>query len=344
MAELFSTFAEFKPFVGGRINKSIELDSIAPTIYDAARRHLVPFLGLDFYEAMVAAHEGGSPNAEEEALLPYIQKPLALLTMYEYSKVGKIEFGESGLHRIETDTRKAAFRYQEKEYVESMLEHGYDALENMLLFLDRNRDDYTEWRDSEEGQAHLSALLNYAQDFRRLTSHHCDRYTFEALRPIIADVEVWGAEKLLPAEFWEGFKERHISGDLTDAEKVVRTYMRQAFARRALEQATVLHWVQIRSGRIYVAEEFGEQSQVNRTMPPSGGGSLYFAHGVWSDRHTQRWIDFIKANPDDFPTVFDEASGGTNDDDDAWHINTDDEQTDADIAAAAAQSKGVFLI
>ncbi len=342
-AELFSNFANFKSFVGGRINTTIELDSISPTIYDAARRHLVPWLGLEFYEELVTA-AAGTPNAAQTALLPYIRKALALLTMYEYSKVGKIEFGETGLHRVETDTRKSAFRYQEKEYVESMLEHGYDALEQMLLFLDREQATYTDWRDSEEGQAHLSALLNYAQDFRRLTSHQCDRYTFEALRPIIADIEVWGAEKLLPAEFWEGFKERHLEGSLTVAEKEVRKYMRQAFARRALEQATVLHWVQIKSGRIYVAEEFGEQSQVNRTMPASSGGSLYFAHGVWSDRHTQRWIDYIKANPDDFPTIFDEASGGTNEDDDAWHINTATEQDEADIAAAAAQSKGVFLI
>jgi len=343
MAELFSTFANFKTFVGGRINQSIELDSIAPTIYDTARRHLVPWLGLEFYEAMVAA-AAGTPNSAQTALLPYIKKPLALLTMYEYSKVGKIFFSENGLQRFENENFKSAYRYQEKDYVESMLEHGYDAIENLLLFLDREQATYTDWRDSDEGEAHLSMLLNYAAEFRRLTSHQCDRYTFEALRPIIADVEVWGAEKIVPAEFWEGFKARHLAGTLTVAEKVVRKYMRQAFAQRALEQATVLHWVQIRSGRIYVAEEFGEQSQVNRTMPPSGGGSLYFAHGVWSDRHTQRWIDYINANPGDFPTIFDEASGGTNEDADAWHINTDDEQTEADALAVEAKSKGVFLL
>jgi len=343
MAELFSTFANFKPFVGGRINTTIELDSIAPTIYDAARRHLVPWLGLEFYEEMVTA-AAGTPNAAQTALLPYIRKPLALLTMYEYSKVGKIEFGETGLHRVETDTRKSAYRYQEKEYVESMLEHGYDALENMLLFLDREQATYTDWRDSEEGQAHLSTLLNYAGDFRRLTSHHCDRYTFEALRPIISDVEVWGAEKQVPAEFWEGFKARHLAGTLTVSEKQVRKYMRQAFAQRALEQATVLQWVQIKAGRIYVAEEYGEQSQVNRTMPASSGGSLYFAHGVWGDRHTQRWIDYIKANPSDFDTIFDVASGGTNTHTDAWHINTATEQDEANIASHEAKSRPVFQL
>lgn len=342
MAELFSTFAEFKGFVGGRINTSIELTSLAPTISDAARRHLVPYLGLDFYEAMMTAHEGGSPSLEEEALLPYIQKPLALLTMYEYSKVGKIEFGESGLHRVETETRKAAYRYQEKEYVESMLEHGYDSIELMLQFLDRNQADYTDWRDGEEGQAHLSMLLNYAADFRRLTSHHCDRYTFEALRPILNDAEVWGAEKMLPAAFWAGFKERHLENDLSDPEKQVRTYMRQSLAQRALEQASLLHWVHIRSGRVYVVEEFGEQSQINRTMPASMGGGLYFQHGVWSDRHTTRWIDYIKANPGDFPTIFDTASGGTNPDTDAWHINTDTEQEEADAASVVAKSKPIF--
>lgn len=344
MAELFSTFADFKSFVGGRINTSIQLESLEPTIYDTARRHIVPWLGLEFYEAMVTAAAGDTPEAEETALFPYIKKPLALLTLYEYLKVGGVEVGESGIHRVESENRKSAFRYQEKLLSESVLEHGYDALEQMLLFLDREQSTYTDWRDSEEGQRHLSSLLNYAKDFRLLTSHQCDRYTFEALRPILADVEVWGAEKLLPAGFWDGFKSRYLDNDLSDAEKVVLKYMRNAFAHRALEQATSLQWVQIRSGRIYVVEEFGEQSQINRTMPTTGGGSLYFAHGVWSDRHTQRWIDYINANSGDFETVFDVASGGTNTDTDAWHINTDDEQTEADTAAAEAQSKGVFLI
>jgi hypothetical protein len=333
MAELFSTLNDIKTHVGGAISQTLELTSIAPVITDTARRHLVPYLGATFYDALVAAYAANTMSGAQTALLPFVRRPLALLTLHEYAKVGGIEFSEGGIHRNESDNKKAAFRYQEKQYMEYTLEKGYDAIETLLQFLSDNAATYTTWASTEEAAAHRTPLLNYAADFRKAMHIQCDRYTFDCLRPIIAGVESFAVQALLPAAFWEAYITAHEAGTLSAPEKVLRTRIRVAIAHRALDEALTLHWVHSKSGRIVVVEELGEQNQYNRTGPTAAAsGAAHLNQQAWADRHTQYWQQYILSNPDDFPLVFDEASGGTNTDADAWHIPTDEEQDLLDVA------------
>lgn len=330
MAELFSTVSQFKSQVGGAISTTLELDSIAPVVYDTARRHILPYLGAE-YTNLVTAFDASSLSAAQTALLPFVRKPLALLTMHEYAKVAAIEFGEGGMHRNETETKKSAYRYQEKGYSNYMLEKGYESLELMLKFLSDNAATYTAWAASEESDMHRTPLLNYAADFRRLLNVQCDRWTFECLRPIISEVETAAVEAILPATFWTGYKSRHKGGTLTASEKELRTRIRKAIGHFAYAEATLQHWVQYNSGRIMVMEEFGEQSATNRTMPIQGVGAFHLnAQQLWADRNTAHWRQYILDNPSSFASVFDEDSGGSNTATDAWHINTSAEQATAD--------------
>lgn len=337
MAEMFANFAAFKQYVGGAINQTVELDSLAPVIVDTAQRHLVPWLGADFYAEIVAG--------DHTALTPLVQRALALLTMYEYSKVASIEFGEAGMFRIETAERKSAYKYQENQYREYMQEKGYEALEYLLKFLDTNKSSYSDWAQSEEGLMHLSPLLNYAADFRRLANVLCDRYTFETLRPIIADVELFAVEKLLPVQFWADFKSRHIAGTLgqDDAEeKTLRALIRTAIAQRALQEAVRLQWVKIDKGRVFVQSDTDSANTARQVPSEMVGGMLINTREIWADRYTDRWKTYLVCNADIFTLAFDSDSGGTNDDDDAWHINTAEEQESADLAEIEEKSRPLF--
>lgn len=331
MAELFSGLPDFKQYVGGSINTSLQIESLDPIIWQTARRWLVPYLGQSFYDSLVAA---SSPNLAQTALLPYVKRALAWLTLMEYAAVGSIEFGESGIHRIESETRKAAYRYQEKAYQDKCRDNGFNALESMLIWLDDHASDHSSWVSTEEAQAHLSLLLNYAKDFRLLNQAECSRYTYETMRPIIREVEHWAAEQLLPATFWAGFITRHINDTLTAKEKVLRTMMRTSICHLSIQQAMQRHWVKVEGGRVFVVEEFGEQSNSNRTMPNNSSGNLSTASRVWGDANTNRWKEYITSNVADFATVFDVASGGSNTGADAWHINTLTEQEEVDCATA----------
>lgn len=323
MAELFDSINDLKLYVGGRINQSITLASLDATIYETARRHCVPWLGSELYEELVN-NSGLSP--EKAALRLLVKRALGPLVVYEYSKVGAVEFGESGIHRVETDTRKSAFRYQEREFKDDALTKGYNAIEEFLQYLDDHKSSFATWVASVEGNAHLSSLLNYARDFRLLALPECDRFTYESIRTIINEVQLFAVQPQLPSAFWSGFISRHQAGTLTSAEKQLRTYLRQSIAHRAITEAVRQRWIKVEGGRISVLEDFGEQRATNMTMPNSTGSGMYISHDISSDRYLAMAFKYIGDNPSSFATVFDVASGGSNTETDAWHINTDDEQ------------------
>lgn len=335
--ELFSGFADFKLYTGGRINTSMELDSLGSTICETARRHIVPWLGQTYFDLVSAS----SPSAEQVALMPYVKRPLAILTMYEWSKVGGIQVGDAGLHRVETDSRKAAFRYQEKAYQEDAREKGYDALEDMLLYISSKPTQHADWHDSEEGKAHLGLLLNYAKQVRLYTSHVIDRYSYEALRPIIRAVQEFTVQAALPRAFWEELIGAVNANLLSDKGRTLVRLMRTAIAYRAIEEAKTQHLVEVKGGRVAVREEFIEQSQYNLGAPPASLLNTNTRDGLWSDRYACSWKEWL--NPTDFPSAFDVASGGTNTDADAWHVPSQSDAIASGRVVHELQSGGAVM-
>lgn len=214
---LFTSITQFKEFVGGGVNVSLSLDSIAPTMYMAAQEHLLPWLGETTWADLVDAVENNTATADELALLPYVRRPLALLTMYEYTKIGSVQFSEAGMFRTESEDMgmKSPYKYQENEYKNYMRRNGYEALELLLLFLDDRADTYTAWA-AEVMPGHRSLMINYARDFRAVYGKYVDRFTFEVIRPIIQDIETFAIRSTLGDTQYERLKAGILADDLTD--------------------------------------------------------------------------------------------------------------------------------
>lgn len=342
MAEIFTDFAQLKSFIGGGINTSMDIRSLEPVIYDTARAHLVPYLSQTFYDSMVAAATSGSPTAPQTALLPFIRRALAKLTIYEYQKIGNVEMGESGLHRIETETRKSAYKYQEKNYKDYFLIGGYNDIETMLKFLSDNAGQYTTWANTDEALAHRNSILNYSSQFRLSVQRDCDRWTFETLRPLIQFATEFQIQQVIPVALYDGLITRYKAVTLTAPEKELLTRMRKAIAHRAISEAIKQRWVQYKDGRVSVTEYFGDSADANQTLPPQAFTSVYWQGDMMSQQYTKYWIKYMNDNPTLFPTAFDVASGGTSTDTDAWHINSSTEAEEAAYNRVQEMKKPIF--
>lgn len=326
MAELFTDINELKTHIGGAVNMTVEMDSLAPTIADAAQRHLVPHLSQGVYQALVVAHASGAPSPSNLVLIKYVQRALAKLSIYEYSKIGGVMLGEGGIHRTESETRRAAYRYQETDYRQYMLESGYDSLYAMLGFLSSEAATYTDWANSTEGLGYRSRILNSPTVFRNLGTATVDGYTYECLRPIIDAVEATTITPMLPKSWWSGFITRYLAGTLTMSERQLLRLFQKSIAPRTVSEAMSQHQVRQEGGRIVVLEQFGEQRQTNASLPTlSTSGIPATRAALWADRHTNEWVSFIRTNDTAFSGIFSTASGGTNADSDAWVIETADD-------------------
>lgn len=310
MAYFFSTISELKDQVGGGANVSLEITSLDPSIADALDLHIRPVLGNTFTNTLLAAWIASvsvtpvALSAANLALLPYLRRALAKLAMYEYAHIGGIQVSESGFIRVETENSKSAFKYQENQYKKAMLTAGYEAIEQLLIFLNANRTDYTTWRDSPEGERSRSSFLNYAADFRLVQGKGISRYTFDILRPIMEDIETFAILPLIGDEQFAALKTA-IAGTsaISATDKQLIAAIQRAVAAFALKEATQKLLVQTDGNNIVQTEGLEPQSY-NKTSPPSTqviSLSLY-QQDVWANRLISKILRILDAaEPDVYP-------------------------------------------
>ena len=241
---IFSNFDDFKNNVGGAVNQSVLLESLTPTIEEVAHTHIIPWLTQGLWDALVSGVE--TPASQTLAnLLPYVQKSVAFLTMWEYAKIGGVQFSEAGLLRTESETHKTAYKNQENAYREQMRNHGFNALERMLIFLETNKADYPDWTDNDGLAYHRAVFLHLAKDMQREAAQKITRYTYNVLRPLIADLETFVLEPLLGADFLAELRTDFLADDLTEKQTELIKLLRKPLTHFAIHEGIQRMWVQI---------------------------------------------------------------------------------------------------
>lgn len=304
---IFTDFPQFKAAIGGAINQSVTMASIAPSIEETAYTHLIPWLTEPLWNALVA--EVATPTATPtststalNALLPYVRKSLAWLTIFEYSKIGSVMFTEHGMQRAETDNLKSAYKYQETQYRDTARRNGYNALERMLIFMDGHAADYPLWNEHGGLALNRSLLLNYAAEMRAAVSYDIARDTFEVLRPLISDLETFA---LLP-EFGQPFlaqlKAAVLAGTPSTAQKKLLVQVRKVLANFAIAEGMQRLWVQVRNGAVVQVERLEPQSHEKAGVPgQSAMAAMFDKNSEWANRHFSYLRKYLADNIDDFP-------------------------------------------
>ena len=298
---LFTDIDHIKQFVGGAVNISVEIDSLSPAFNRAAQNHLVGWLGAAQWNDMVTNF--AAPDAELAALLPYAQSALAMLGMYEYSLIGSIQFTESGIHRVENDNYKSAYKYQEAEYRKWMLENGYEAIEEMLLFLQDNNEDYPLWDGTEVAAKNLQLVINYAKHFRAAADKNISRYTFELLRPLIEDLEFFVLIPNIGQPQYDDLKAKIASESAFSSEEdVLLGLIQKCIANFTIEEATRRQLVRLEGRNVVQTEKLEPQSYEKESTPTNSPLSVKINHhDEWGNRYVSRIVKYLDDNIDEFP-------------------------------------------
>lgn len=298
---IFEDISKVKEFVGGGANVGIRMESIKPIIYSTAQEHIIPWLSETLWDQLVATLEG-PPSTEDAALLPYVQRATALLTFYEYSKIGGISFGESGIYRTENEHHKSAFKYQENSYREFMLNKGYEALELMIKFLKANEGDYPLWTADTAYTRATEHFINYASDFRNAYGKHISRYTFEILLPIIDDLEAFAILPLVGQQLFDDLKAKIVADTLNTEETEAVGRIQRAIAYFAIKEGTKRLWVRIDGKNVVQTEKLEPQSYEKAASPGAQAISVSMLHDdEFGNRHINSLKKYLKDNVASFP-------------------------------------------
>jgi hypothetical protein len=321
---LLTNIQGIKRFVGGGANTSLKFESVEPIIHDAARDHLIPYLGQAFWQLVNG--EATAQLAETDPILDYIRRPLARLTMYEYVKIGSVQMSDIGITTRTTENETVAYRYLQKQYADDMLVKGYEALEEMLVFLMSNRTAYPLWFNGQGGVRHTELLVRYAAQLRLHYGMDVSRYSYEILRGILRDVEYMAFDGVLPAQFAEHLRTVNETTDATPSEQKALMMAQAVITHFAIEEGVRRFWVQFNGRSVTHAETVGDQATTNQKTGSDNAVKMKLRHHeLWANRHVSRLIAFLKKNKAEFPLCFSPDEGGTNTDADAWKEKTETE-------------------
>lgn len=298
---LFAEISDVKSFVGGGANLSMEIASINPTMFMAAQKYLVPALG-PLWQELKDAYDEDDLSPAQEAILPFVQRPLAYLSLYEYTQVASVQFGEAGLFRVEGENAKTPYKYQENAYKDHMLHTGYESIEWMLKFLYANKDDYPSWRDSNAFQNLFGCILNLAEDMRGAYSRYLSRYTFEIIRPIISDVENFALVPLMGKDQYADLISKIQENNLSDTERQLVALCQRAVANMAMMEATARLWVRIEGAHVVQTERLEPQGY-EKTTPPiaSALGFKMRREELMGNRYIAQVKSYLIDHLSDFP-------------------------------------------
>jgi hypothetical protein len=320
---LFTTIADFKKYVGGGANMSVQMASLEPIIHDAARDHVAPYLGEGFLDILEAHITGTSVlNAD---VLEVIKRPIALLTLHEYSKIGGVQLSEIGIMRSTTETMQTAFKYQEHEYRQYMLMKGYEALEELLKYLMFVKPYW--WVNDTGYERHTELFVRYASDMKRHYGMDISRYSYEILRGILKETQMYSIEaelpRLLVAQLHsvQDLNETTTVGlpTITPEEKKAIQLIQAALTHYAIEEGIRRQWVRLEGHSVVHTEGVNDQSSLTTKTGSAEAVSLKMRHHeLWANRHLSRLKDHIWANKSAFPSAFTIAEGGVNTEGDAW--------------------------
>lgn len=303
--QLFQDIEDFKKYAGGAVNSSLAMQSIEPTLYMTTQTQVLPWLGNTLYLQLVEAVAAGpvDPASDLGKLLPYACRPVALLSLWQYADVGTVQLGGSGMFRTETEERKSAFKYQEANYRESMLQQGFEALELMQRFLDDNAATYADWTAKNRSR---ELVINYAAELRETYSKSVSRYTFEMLRSLIPDLELFALVPSMGQAQYDELKTAILAdAALPDRLAELLRIVQRVIANFVVEEAMRRHWVTLDGHQVvsYVQQSLDARQQTipaNMTLDVGTGLKLKQAE-EFAERWLSRLTYFLDNNVADFP-------------------------------------------
>jgi hypothetical protein len=229
---LFKTINEIKTILP--IGVGNDFNRLKPHIENAENRFIKPLLGFDMFNALVTlynAEESQEPEEDEilrRDLLEKIQFATIHLAYYIGFDFLNISVTDAGFQRIETDRTKGLYKYQEDAIKSFFAETGFNALDDILTFLELNIDSFEEFMTSENFNKLITSFLPTVKVIEEIPFNiHRSNLIFLALKPSIAYIEDTAIRKVLGETIY-GTVKTEMANEVVDVKvRVLLDYIRK---------------------------------------------------------------------------------------------------------------------
>ncbi|WP_454880653.1 DUF6712 family protein [Sphingobacterium detergens] len=325
---LFSDINEIKQKVS--INGTFKIAQLRPQISRTERTQIVPLLGADFYNELAAEYASalevlqGMSETEQIKIkesgtqyqlmdekywpvMEILQDAIANITFMNAIDQVQVSIGESGVSISVNDTKKTAFQWQIDNLKYQFASDGFNALNELLVFLEKNLTDFPVWATSDAYFEQKKFFVESAEIFSAEYQINANRMTYLTLRYIMKRVEWNDVRPKISQPLFEKLKENQLTGYSTKEKVLMERFLipgivlltvAKGIVERAIEVTDL--GVQINLYTYYVTlkdarKKGGEKEREEMIEQLTNDGNIYL----------QEARNYIDANQADFPDATD---------------------------------------
>lgn len=239
MARLIKSIADLQQYVA--VNDSTEWEKVSPAIDAAEDQLLTYYIGAELVDELAANYD--IPQADQPLRVQKIfndtGRVVACIGFYNSVPEIEVNISAQGVTRHESEDTKAAYGGQVARLKDVIAYRGYDALDKVLSYLEKNQVDYPEWFDADYYDHREGLLFRSAKEFSRFESINNSPLTFIAMASLIREVPELQFSILPVAMLAE--LQQQVEGDtLTPGnEQLMKRYLWPALAKLVMEQALI---------------------------------------------------------------------------------------------------------
>ena len=221
------------------------LENLEPDLLLVETGRLRPLLGPALYNDLQALSDAdveellakGNPDVRGE-LLRLVQLAAANLALVEYLPLLQVLISDGGVNLPQGG--KTAFQWQINDLKVSFTRKGYNALEQVLEYLDAHLDapEFAAWATSTAAVATHQYFLATAREFSEHYAINDSRLTYLALLPTLRKVERFDLAPVLGPAFYAEMKAQLRARTLTaENTELLDLYLRPALAHLVVAKA-----------------------------------------------------------------------------------------------------------
>ncbi|MCD8176705.1 MAG: hypothetical protein LUE98_04495 [Tannerellaceae bacterium] len=208
-------------------------------IRSAERRYLIPVLGIPLYEKLHQLYDDEGINIQDKKYRELLELSQTITIQFGIWKAIpslNVTINEQGnLTVTENSNTVAASKARSDALTESTLQDAWDAVDYLLLFLEKNSIHFTEndkelWKESEWFWRQTGLLIFTATEFEQYIHLENGRRDFIRLLPNLRSAEHLYIRSKMGDKTIDSLITRKMNRKLTDADKKVLPHLQAALA------------------------------------------------------------------------------------------------------------------
>ncbi len=295
------------------IASNFNFDKLSADLRRAELNYIKPILGVDLHSILDGAYADDTLTDEQEALMAYVKPALAHLGMWLYVPKGNVYVGDQGLQSAFSNDSKPAFEWQKQDFENSMRDNGFDALDELIAYLESVANvDFADWLTSEGCTLVRSNIVNTAKAYtEQIPKLRGSRYLFAYLRPIMSRIERDKLPAVIGKDLYNELKAEIAADDVSELNAALLPYLEAAVCHASWASALIELSLQVDGEGVHVLNS--TFAGTTRGKQPADFQRLQLMrdeHNAIADQNLKSLYDYLVTNVADYPLF---ESGGTYD-------------------------------